>query len=45
MQYFKINAAPFLGCPLFFKEYFNLQVKINKMLNIQFSITNQVLQD
>ena len=29
--YFKTNA-PLLWCPLFFKEYLNFQVKINKMV-------------
>ena len=32
IHYFKINASIFC-CPLFFEEYLNPQVKINKMVN------------
>ena len=32
ISYFKINA-PIFCCPLFFEEYLNLQVRINKMGN------------
>ena len=32
MRYFKIKAHLFC-CPLFFKEYLNLKLMINKVLN------------
>ena len=32
IPYFKINAL-FFYCPLFFEEYLNPQVKVNKMVN------------
>ena len=32
MRYFKIKAH-LLCCPLFFKEYLNLKLMINKVLN------------